>query len=785
MTRRTVIWSPLVLGARRAWNMLANGVTSAWAAKGAVPNLPPDGERGIILENSNHKLEFDRKNARLLSMRARSAPEQEFAVASSDLPVFVIQYLTSEKRFQQIDSTQAQEVNTRTADDKVIADFTGLSGLDLEATVTIRTRENDALTYWTISVRNHANIAITDVQFPFVVSPYHLGGKPGSEALLQPLMTGRFWEAPKPEDLEPDSPHAWQFRPENTDTSHYPGVTFAQFLTYYNDRAGIYLACQDSTGSIKLIKPVHNRAEGIRLGIAHVGDWPSNGDRDLGYDVVLRAFNGDWYDAAALYRDWSLQQPWAATPLHKRKDVPEWLLDSPPHIVVRIQGQVDNGPAEPNEEFLPYPKIMPLLEKISKRIDSPLVAVVMSWERPGPWVYPDCFPPAGGDDSLSEFTQLAKARGWHVGSYSNGTRWVTKHYWTGYDGDKYFSDHNGAETVCRTHDQKLWEESWGNAWRPSYACCLGVARTREIANSFVRRLLADGLDWMQFLDQNACCSTFPCFAANHGHPPGPGKWMNAAMQSLLDDFRHIADDEAKKSGGQRRFAFSVETPPNEFFMPNFQVCDQRVAPPGHGTYGTLFFPLYSFLYHEFVLLQGGFGLAPAPYHMQICSAGNLVIGQIPGAILTGDGKLLNRGETNHWWMPWSPAVGNNEDSLAMLRCTSALRRGKAKEFLVFGRMQRPSEVAGIKIIHWESDGLVRKIPAVLHSAWRSPEGRFGIVMANWTKDVQVVSISDARLGKQFLESISTEDVKTRVRQANPGKVSVSLPSLSCVLVETG
>src|ERR1019366_10725011 len=99
------------------------------------------------------------------------------------------------KPFQQIDSTQAQKVNTRTADDKVIADFTGLSGLDLEATVTIRTRENDALTYWTISVRNHANIAITDVQFPFVVSPYHLGGKPGSEALLQPLMTGRFWEA--------------------------------------------------------------------------------------------------------------------------------------------------------------------------------------------------------------------------------------------------------------------------------------------------------------------------------------------------------------------------------------------------------------------------------------------------------------------------------------------------------------------------------------------------------------------------------------------------------------
>ena len=139
--------------------------------------------------------------------------------------------------------------------------------------------------------------------------------------------------------------------------------------------------------------------------------------------------------------------------------------------------------------------------------------------------------------------------------------------------------------------------------------------------------------------------------------------MNIVMQQMLDDFRRIADEETQKSGGRRRFAFSVETPPNEFFMRNFQVSDQRTAPPGHNTYGTLFFPLYTFLYHEFVLLQGGFGLAPTPYHAQLQSAGNLVMGLITGAILTGDGTLLNRGENNHWWAPWSPVVGNNNDSL--------------------------------------------------------------------------------------------------------------------------
>ena len=784
MTRRTVIWSPLLLGARRAWNALAKGLTPAWAAGSAPPVPASGGQNGIALETSNHRLRFDDKTARLLSLRSTLAPDQEFSVSNEEMPVFVIQYLTHGNQFRQIASTEAHDVRVQIADKTLTAEFTMLGGLDLGATVTVRTKDNDPASYWSISIRNHADLAITDVQFPFVVAPYNLGGKPGSESLLQPLMTGRFWQAPRPEELEPDSPHAWQFRPENTDTVQYPGLTFAQFLTYYNDRAGIYMACHDNSGGIKLIKPVHNRAHGIRLGFAHVGDWPSNGERDLGYDVVVRTFKGDWYEAASVYRDWSLQQPFASAPLHQRKDVPDWLLDSPPHIIIKIQGEIDNGPADPNEAFLPYPKLIPLLEKISHRIDAPLTAIVMSWERPGPWVYPDCFPPVGGDESLSEFALQARERNWHVGSYSNGTRWVTKHYWTGYDGTKFFEEQNGAETVCRTHEQKLWEESWGNGWRPSYACCLGVQRTHDIANNFVSRLFGDGLDWLQFLDQNACCSTFPCFSPDHGHPPMPGKWMNAAMQKLLDGFRKIADEPAEKSGRIRPRAFSVETPPNEFFMRNFQVADQRVAPPGHGTYGNLFFPLYTFLYHEFVLLQGGFGLAPTPYHVQLQSAGNLVMGQITGAILTGDGTLLNRGENNHWWAPWSPPVGNNDDGLAMLRCTTALRRGKAKDYLVYGRMLRPSEIAGIKIVHWESDGLVRNIAAVLHSAWQTPEGRFGIVLANWTNETQSVSISDARLGKQIVETISAQVVKTSARRSNPGKLPVTLPSLSCILLET-
>ena len=80
-------------------------------------------------------------------------------------------------------------------------------------------------------------------------------------------------------------------------------------MAYFNDISGLYVASNDIEGNIKRFAAVH-RAPGIRLGISHVGDWPSTGRRKLEYDVVMCSFQGDWYDAADIYRKWSFKQKW-------------------------------------------------------------------------------------------------------------------------------------------------------------------------------------------------------------------------------------------------------------------------------------------------------------------------------------------------------------------------------------------------------------------------------------------------------------------------------------------
>ena len=738
--------------------------------------MPNDNFGNLMLETLNDRLEFDKKTGRLISFRAKEVPDQELLETDDDDPVFIIQYLDEEKNFRQINSLQAKEISF---EHKSFAEgemlkftFDNVADLDIRVMADIYTSGKDRFSYWSISVTNNAGILITDVQFPFIVVPYKLDGESGAEVLLRPYHMGQLLMSPKPQELENDSPRTWQFHTTSGNSNHYPGLTFAQFLAYYNDKIGVYISCQDPSGRVKLIKPV-NYKNGIRLGIAHVGDWLKNGHSELGYRVVLGSFRGDWYDAADIYKDWSQKQEWAKARLHERTDIPDWLSESPPHIILRIQGELDDGPTEPNEEFLPYRKIIPLLKNISDRIDAPLVPVIMSWERPGPWIYPDCFPPAGGEESLHEFCELAREQNWHIGTFCNGTRWVIGHRWSGYNGEKYFAEKGGERSVSHTHSGELWKEGWDSGWRPSYACCLGTQMTHDLAKDFVQKIVDMGLDWIQFLDQNVGCSTFPCYADNHDHAPTPGRWMTEAMQKLIDSFYEIKSS--------RQIAFSVECPINEYFLQRFHICDVRVIPTGHyPDMRPATIPLYHYLYHEYILIQGGFGYGPEPYHLPIRNAYNLILGEIPGAVMKGDGSLLNIDTGN--WAPWKPEVGSNDDALQVLKAATALRRGRGRDFLVYGRMLRPAVVQGISMIKWRDKDKDHSIPAVFHSAWQAPDGRIGVILANWTNDVQEVTIKDERLGDKALAFADTMNSKELA--SIDGKFTVALPGLSFVLLES-
>ena len=734
-------------------------------------------ERLLVLRTSQDTLKFNPNTGQLVSFRCQAAPEQEFIAPDDKHPVFAVQYIDVHRHARWLESHGAPSVHVAAdeqgSQSRLTITYRGIGGLELDLTASVRAWSDQPLSRWTFSLRNDAGLEIVDVQFPFVVAPYKLGGADGAETVVLPSGFGSLIKEPLPAKLTADSVCNWQFSSQNGSFGHYPGGDFAQFLAYYNDRAGLYIACEDTEGGIKRLRAMH-RDPGLRLGIAHVGDWPRTGARELGYDVVLGSFVGDWYEAAGMYRDWSLRQKWA-TPLHKRQDVPTWLLDSPPQIVIRPQGVLDGGPVEPIEQFLPYEKCIPLLERIAQRVKAPLVAIIMGWERGGSWVYPDCFPPIGGEESVREFARLCRERNWHVGSFCNGTRWVVGHCWNRYDGWDYYHRNGGPESICRQADGSAWNESWDFAWRPSICCCLGAPRTRQIAEDFVRRLIGWGLESIQFFDQNCGAATFPCFAADHEHPPVPGRWMTRKMEEMMGAFRRVAGQ-----AGENQVIHSVEMCDNEYCLPLFQQSDSRLCPPGYtGPFGETH-PIFQFLFHECIVIHGAMGPAPEPYHLPIRNAYNGVMGQIPGGVLTGDGTLLNKDTYN--WAPWDPQVGSDDDALEMIRTVTALRRGPGRDFLVFGRMQKPCRLEDVRTMKWAHDGRRHAIPAVFCGCWTAPDGRFGVALANWTTKRQRVTVSDGGLGSSVRIHLSARRLSTRCIGLSGGKLTIQLPALSCAML---
>lgn len=118
-----------------------------------------------------------------------------------------------------------------------------------------------------------------------------------------------------------------------------PGAKF-QFMAPYGDvsRKGLYYACKDGEGYSKIFHYANKpRAGAIVLKTEHLPanrGLPGTGFQSP-YEMVTRPFEGDWWTAARIYRDWWVNQKWASQGLlQDRKDVPDWIKKAP--VAVRF-----------------------------------------------------------------------------------------------------------------------------------------------------------------------------------------------------------------------------------------------------------------------------------------------------------------------------------------------------------------------------------------------------------------------------------------------------------------
>ncbi len=99
-----------------------------------------------------------------------------------------------------------------------------------------------------------------------------------------------------------------------------------QFNAYYGPKGGLYLATYDANSYLKafLLKALNAEIPSLYYEVNHYPE--SCGSAGLGfkqpYSTLISPFQGDWYDAARIYRQWALKQKWCGLgTLEQRTDI--------------------------------------------------------------------------------------------------------------------------------------------------------------------------------------------------------------------------------------------------------------------------------------------------------------------------------------------------------------------------------------------------------------------------------------------------------------------------------
>ncbi len=769
--------------------MLAGSSASALLAQNSSVSKSHESSSAppVMVVNSGYRLLIDPAKGTIASIKSTYGIDRELLIRDHvRLPLFIVEFMNDHAEFKQVTSSDAKSISVRKEEgdngQTITIEFKQIGELPVDAVVTVRCPANETLTYWNLELNNGTRSWIGHIQFPVIEVPFDNPAQGDRSYILSSSLDGslagpvepavyqrlgwtrhtpleRQWGGP--ESITPDLwlEDIWAGRQHNTPDiwryPNYPGQwASTQLMAYYNSAGGLYVACDDATGLPKFIDRVMED-DGVTLGLAHYPGARGPGATKLPYSVVIGTFHGDWYRAAEIYRDWATKQPFCGRKLADRSDCPKWITDSAVGVAFPMRGMGDwDGPSTVNADYTPATNALPHLEKLASALESPLMPFVYNWERPGPWVQPDAFPPLGGEASMREFMTRCKEKGWSPFLYGDSLCWITWQGNTGYDGMPYFKSHGGEAGVARRPDGTFVEDVW--PWRRNYWACVGTEKGRQMILDMTRKMAELGPSVVQQFDQGP--GPVACYATDHGHPPVPGPWMTEGFRNLLK-----ADAETARQVNPA-VAMSCEGAPPEIFLKDFAVWDGRMRTT----------PLYSFLFHEYCNgHEGFFSNRVNDEALRLSVARAIVSGYMLNFTLRNKGLL-----EYDWDQAWTRAIPDQPAILDWAKRANKLRAGAARDFLVYGRMLAPWTVGNITLrdFGWGREPLVQS------ATWQAADGRIGIVLANCADQGESPSVELRGQGTKTL-ALNIDGEQTRRSVQLPMVFNIDMQPRSLCLIE--
>ena len=283
----------------------------------------------ITLKTNRSTVVFDRaRNGAVVSL-VDNATGTEFVNGSAAQDLFAIAWTRpgdTSGKLQWLAGHDAEQVAWDKSDGNLRAVFKQLGGQDMTVTCMASTAAGRDDVRWRLRVTGAAPIVLEKINFPFFDLRVPLLNDGQSDAVVVGLTKGGVFHEPA----------KWALG--RGVSFSQPGPLAAQFGCYYSPRAGLLSHTRDARGFPKVLECLRTKDElkwAWQRRCYHSMDEPF----ELGYEVSTTTFtaqapgaSADWRDAADIYKQWALEQPWCAAPYAKRTDVPDWMKAGPSMI---------------------------------------------------------------------------------------------------------------------------------------------------------------------------------------------------------------------------------------------------------------------------------------------------------------------------------------------------------------------------------------------------------------------------------------------------------------------
>ncbi len=679
----------------------------------------------VVLENSHVRMVFATKPVPALRSLVHKPSGTALLAGPKDSALFALQVTLSNGVNATVESGQAKQGTATVTPvggvQQVRLTFEGL-GAAGDVRVVLDGRLDDAEPYvrWSVALENPSRLRLTSLRFPTVDAVPAIGS-PDDDFLIGPALPGVMIENPNT-NWPAYYSLSWRF----------PGDQSAQFCSYQDRTAGVYLASMDTAGygrslTISKRKNLYQLSQEYLLPEEPAARWKSP------YDTALGVTSGHWQQTADLYKRWAVRQTWCAKTLVQRDDVPAfWKRGCCIHTCeVRTYGtnRLCSGSY--------YPELPAHLRALRDRIGGPVVPMLPGWENHRRWTAGAYFPVFDAPRATATLGQL-RQDGLRPFVYLSGLFFTFQN--EGRDGGdisgwKQVQDslviEAGPEKKLKTY--VLDESSPGtmNVWkRHSYQFCPAASGTRDFFCSVIDQLHALGIDIVQ-MDQTTTGAGDLCHSAAHGHAPGRGVYQSQAFRDLLAAMRRRGQSQS------REFMLAHEEPHEELipYVDAFHTREYRERWWYHGAPGARSIPLFTYLYHEYAIAYGGEGPGASakkdPRTVRDMAV-NLVTGKTPAVSVWSNQKAMAEAHA---------------DQIRMLRNHMTLLRTEAQRFLTLGRMLHSLEfdvpavtfqIPARREGKWVTEPFVER--AALTSSWQSPEGNIGHCLVNITDTNQTVRL---------------------------------------------